>query len=72
LQVSFIPYAMTVLLASTAGFMSPIGYQTHVMVWGPGGYKFKDFIIFGLVPDVIYWIVGCALISVLFPFDKYP
>jgi hypothetical protein len=71
LEVSFIPYAMSVLLASTAGFMSPIGYQTHVMVWGPGGYRFIDFIIFGIVPDLIYWIVGCALITQLFPFDKY-
>jgi di/tricarboxylate transporter len=63
---------MTVLLASTSGFMSPIGYQTHVMVWGPGGYKFKNFLIFGFIPDLLYWIVGCSLISQIFPFDKYP
>ena len=68
LGVSFKPFAMAVLVASTAGFMSPIGYQTHVMVWGPGGYSFRDFVIFGIVPDIIYWVVGCAITVQLFPF----
>lgn len=68
LGVSFKPFAMCVLLSSTAGFMSPIGYQTHLMVWGPGGYRFKDFIIFGIIPDIIYWIIGCALIVALYQF----
>ncbi|RYG66008.1 hypothetical protein EON64_10740 [archaeon] len=68
LGVSFKPYAMAVLVASTAGFMSPIGYQTHVMVWGPGGYRFRDFLLFGIVPDLIYWFLGCAMIPLLFPF----
>lgn len=68
LGVSFKPFAMAVLVASTAGFMSPIGYQTHVMVWGPGGYSFRDFVIFGIVPDIIYWVLGCAITVQLFPF----
>lgn len=68
LGVSFKPFAMAVLVASTAGFMSPIGYQTHVMVWGPGGYSFRDFVIFGLIPDIIYWVLGCALAVQLYPF----
>lgn len=69
LGVSFKPFAMCVLLSSTAGFMSPIGYQTHVMVWGPGGYRFRDFLVFGLVPDIIYWIIGCLLIPAVYPFN---
>ena len=72
LNVSFKGFSMCVLIASTAGFMSPIGYQTHVMVWGPGGYRFKDFVIFGLVPDLVYWFVGCALIEKVYPFDAKP
>ena len=68
LKVSFKPYAMAVLIASTAGFMSPIGYQTHVMVWGPGGYGFKDFVIFGFVPNLIYWFLGCAMAVQQYPF----
>jgi hypothetical protein len=68
LGVSFKPFAMCVLVACTAGFMCPTGYQTHVMVWAPGGYNFKDFVIFGFVPDLIYWFVGCAMIVRVFPF----
>eukprot|EP01040_Poterioochromonas_malhamensis_P001712 gene1714-1817_t len=70
LGVSFKPFAMAVLVSSTAGFMSPIGYQTHVMVWGPGGYRFKDFMLFGILPDIIYWFLGCALIVALYPFEE--
>jgi di/tricarboxylate transporter len=70
LGVSFKPFAMAVLIASTAGFMSPIGYQTHVMVWGPGGYRFRDFVIFGFVPDLLYWFISCAVIPTLYPFNE--
>ena len=66
--VSFKPFAMCVLISSTAGFMSPIGYQTHMMVWAPGGYKFKDFVLFGIVPDVLYWVISCLMIPAVFPF----
>ena len=68
LKISFKPFAMAVLVASTAGFMSPIGYQTHIMVWGPGGYSFRDFLLFGFIPDVTYWLLGCALAVLLYPF----
>ena len=70
LGMSFKAAAMAVLVASTAGFMSPIGYQTHVMVWGPGGYRFIDFVIFGFIPDLIYWLLGCAVIAALYPLDE--
>jgi di/tricarboxylate transporter len=69
LKSDFKPFAMAVLISSTAGFMSPIGYQTHVMVWAPGGYKFLDFVKYGFFCDVLYWIGGCFLISVFLPFD---
>lgn len=68
LGTDFKPFAMAVLVAATAGFMSPIGYQTHVMVWGPGGYSFWNFVVFGFVPDVLYWIIGCFLIVAVYPF----
>jgi di/tricarboxylate transporter len=69
LGVSFKPFAMGVMIACTAGFMCPIGYQTHVMVWGPGGYQFRDFLVFGFIPNLIYWFIGCAMITVVFPFN---
>jgi di/tricarboxylate transporter len=68
LGCDFKPFAMGVLVASTAGFMSPIGYQTHVMVWAPGGYNFWNFVVFGFLPDLVYWIIGCVLIIGVYPF----
>ena len=68
LGVSFKTFAMGVLVGSTSTFMSPIGYQTHVMVWGPGGYRFKDFLKFGFVPEMIFWLLGSMMIVAIYPF----
>jgi di/tricarboxylate transporter len=67
LGVSVIPFALVVLVAATAAFMSPIGYQTHLMVWAPGGYKFTDFIKFGFFGDMLFWMLTCAIAPLLFP-----
>ena len=68
LGLSFKPFVMAVLIASTSGFMSPIAYQTHLMVWGPGGYKFIDFVKFGLFPDALFWFLSCGLIYLFMDF----
>ena len=68
LNCSPIPFAYVVLIAATAAFMSPIGYQTHIMVWGPGGYKFLDFMRFGFIPDLIFCVLTCTMAPWLFPF----
>lgn len=58
---------MVVLQGSTAGFASPIGYACNLMVVGPGGYSFFDFVKSGIWHDAI-WIVGIGLMSpVVFP-----
>ena len=68
LSLSFKPFVMAVLIASTSGFMSPIAYQTHLMVWGPGGYKFTDFLKFGAFPDALFWFLSCGLIYLFMDF----
>jgi di/tricarboxylate transporter len=67
LGVNVVPFALVILVASTAGFMSPIGYQTHLMVWAPGGYKFTDFVKFGFFGDMLFWQLTCAIAPLLFP-----
>ncbi len=68
LDVSFKPFAFAVMIASSATFAIPVGYQTHIMVWGPGGYKFRDFVTFGLIPNFFYLLIACYMIPHQFPF----
>lgn len=46
-QLDFRPFAYTLMMASSAGFMTPTGCPTNLMVYQPGGYKFLDFIVYG-------------------------
>ncbi len=48
LHASVLPFAITLMLAASASFATPIGYQTNLMVLGPGGYRFNDFLRIGL------------------------
>jgi len=56
------PLAMTVMLAASTSYASPIGYATNLMVLGPGGYSFGDFFKVGLPMDLIYWLGCCTLL----------
>ncbi len=56
------PFVLVVAFASAANFMTPIGFQTNLMVFGPGGYKFNDFMRVGGPLTVIYMIVTVAIL----------
>jgi len=60
----FMPFAAVVAISASAGFVTPIGYQTNLMVMGPGGYKPSDFLRFG-APLVILTGVICVLLAPL-------
>lgn len=52
------PFALLVAYAGAASFITPIGYQTNLMVYGPGGYNFKDFMKIGLPMTIIFMLVA--------------
>ncbi len=62
------PFLVAVMIAGSAAFATPFGYQTNVLVYRLGGYTFVDFLKVGLPLNFITWAVGVAAISVVFPF----
>jgi di/tricarboxylate transporter len=61
------PFAVVVAVAASAGFAVPFGYQTHLMVYGAGGYRFGDFVRIGLPLDLIVMAVTLIITPLLFP-----
>jgi uncharacterized protein with PhoU and TrkA domain len=53
----------TLMLAASASFMSPFGYQTNLMIYGPGGYTFKDFLYIGAPMQIVLWILSVIIVS---------
>ncbi|MBC8127178.1 MAG: SLC13 family permease [Gloeobacteraceae cyanobacterium ES-bin-144] len=68
LGVSHWPFVMAVTVAASTAFALPMGYQTHMMVYGPGGFKFSDFLRVGIPLNFICWIISCLLIPWFWPF----
>lgn len=66
LNVSPTPFILTVAYASAANFMTPIGYQTNLMVYGPGNYSFTDFFKIGAPLTFLYMITTVAILSFLY------
>lgn len=62
LNVNPLPFALLVAYASAATFITPHGYQTNLMVYGPGGYKFRDFFRIGLPLTILYMIVAIGVL----------
>lgn len=62
------PFVMAVAVAGCCAFASPVTYQTHLIVYGPGGYRFGDFVKVGLPLDLLCGIIGIALIPIFWPF----
>jgi di/tricarboxylate transporter len=50
-------------MGASASFATPIGYQTNLMVWGPGGYRFSDFVRAGLPLQIVAGVVTIAVAS---------
>ena len=61
------PFVVAVMFSATLAFATPVGYQTNMMVYGPGGYRFSDYVKVGLPLNVITMLVACALIPLIWP-----
>ena len=57
------PFIICVALSAAANFITPIGYQTNLMVYGPGGYEFKDFFKVGFPLTIIYLVVCISILT---------
>jgi di/tricarboxylate transporter len=62
LHVSVLPFAITIMMAASASFATPIGYQTNLMVYGPGGYRFSDYLRIGLPLTMLVGILTIIVV----------
>jgi di/tricarboxylate transporter len=60
------PFILTVAYAAAANFMTPIGYQTNLMVYGPGKYSFKDFFKIGFPLTILYMITTVLILAYVY------
>ena len=58
---------MAITMAASASFATPIGYATNLMVYGPGGYRFSDFLRFGIPLNLMMWAVTVTIIPRVWP-----
>ena len=61
LHVNPMPFVICIMIAASASFATPIGYQTNLMVYGPGGYKFTDFLKVGIPMNILIGLVSILL-----------
>ncbi len=68
LGVNPLPFVMAVTVAASCGFATPMGYQTNLMIYGPGGYKFSDYVRFGGPLNLLVMAITVALAPLIWPF----
>ena len=68
LGVSPRPFLVAVMMAGSAAFATPFGYQTNAIVYRMGGYSYMDFVRLGIPLNIITWVVAVMAIQAFFPF----
>jgi di/tricarboxylate transporter len=68
LDVNYVPFVIVVMVAASASFITPIGYTTNLMVYGPGGYRFTDFVRAGTPLAILAALLTLALTPIIWPF----
>lgn len=67
LDVSFLPFVMTIMMGASASFATPIGYQTNLMVYGAGGYRFTDYLRIGLPLTLVVGATTVVIVQLVWP-----
>ena len=68
LNVDSRPFIMGITVAASCAFALPMGYQTHMMVYGPGGYRFSDYLRMGIPLNILCALIACPIIPLIWPF----
>jgi di/tricarboxylate transporter len=66
--VSARPFLVAIMIAASAAFATPFGYQTNVLVYQIGGYNYLDFLKVGLPLNLLTWAAAVVAIQIYFPF----
>lgn len=61
------PFVLAIMMAASASFATPLGYQTNLMVYGPGGYTFRDFLRAGIPMNILIGITTLAVLLLFMP-----
>ena len=68
MNVNPMPFVFAITVAASCGFATPMGYQTNLMIYGPGGYRFSDYMRFGGPLNLIVMAVTVFLAPLIWPF----
>ena len=62
-----LPFVISLMISVTISFASPIGSSTHMLIYGPGGFKFTDFMKIGLIMHIILLISCIFIVNIVYP-----
>lgn len=68
MNIDVLPFVIVIMVAASASFATPIGYQTNLMVYGPGGYRFSDYLRFGLPLNILIMAIAVTLTPLVWSF----